>query len=485
MIKKHLFKTVKALTAAAIVAVGAMTGAGLIGKADNSSGMITAYAFDHQSYSDSTGYILRLDGDVWHCYNSDNQIDYSYDGLAQNEYGWWKVNNGEVDFCFDGLALNEYGWWKVSGGAVDFSYSGMAENEYGWWYVSNGAVDFSYTGLSFNQYGWWYLSNGTVDFSYSGLVSNEYGWWKVTNGTVDFNYTGLTFDETVGWWYVSGGCIDFGYSGVVQNEYGWWKVTDGTVDFTYSGLASNENGEWVIRDGQVDFDYNGEYEGKTVEGGCVVGSGNTGINPSPSEPETPAEKLNGLIYNEEADKWSYYVDGNVDTDNNGLVEYNGGWFKLNNGVVDFTYNGLAENNGYWFKISGGVVDFSYNGLAEYNGGLFKIAGGLLDNEYTGTYYNDGTYYYVDKGTVKSSAPEGTQEAELLAINKFVFDEIFSSRPIDGEICPTYDYGNGGVTIWFKNHKRGSVSIDSELIDTYGFDSFSTFDNIINTIASIN
>ena len=440
MIKKHLFKTVKALTAAAIVAVGTMTGAGLIGKADNSAGMVTAYAFDHQSYSDSTGYSLRLDGDVWHCYNSDNQVDYSYDGLAQNEYGWWKVNNGEVDFSFDGLAENEYGWWKVSGGAVDFSYNGMAENEYGWWYVSNGTVDFSFSGLALNQYGWWYLDGGTVDFGYTGLV---------------------------------------------QNEYGWWKVTNGTVDFTYNGLASNENGEWVIRDGQVDFDYNGEYEGKTVEGGCVVGSGNTNINPSPSEPETPADKLNGLIYNEEADKWSYYVDGNVDTDNNGLVEYNGGWFKLNNGVVDFTYYGLAENNGYWFKVSGGVVDFSYNGLAEYNGGLFKIAGGLLDNEYTGTYYNDGTYYYVDKGTVKSSAPEGTDEAELLAINKFVFDEIFSRPKPNGEIYPTYDYRNGCVTIRFKNNNFYNVSMDPWLIDTYGHDSFSTFDKMINTIASIN
>lgn len=459
MIKKHLFKTVKALTAAAIVAVGAMTG--LIGKADNSAGMVTAYAFDHQSYSDSTGYSLRLDGDVWHCYNSHNEIDYSYDGLAQNEYGWWKVNNGEVDFSFDGLALNEYGWWKVSNGAVDFTFTGLACNEYGWWYVENGAINFSYSGMAENEYGWWYVSNGTVDFSFSGLALNPYGWW-----------------------YLDGGTVDFGYTGLAQNEYGWWKVTNGTVDFTYNGLASNENGEWVIRDGQVDFGYNGEYEGKTVEGGCVVGSGNTGINPSPSEPETPAEKLNGLIYNEEADKWSYYVDGNVDTDNNGLVEYNGGWFKLNNGVVDFTYYGLAENNGYWFKISGGVVDFSYNGLAEYNGGLFKIAGGLLDNEYTGTYYNDGTYYYVDKGTVKSSAPEGTQEAELLAINKFVYHEIFS-RPIDGVIYPTYIYGKGDVVISFKNNKRYTMSIDRELIDTYGFESFSTFDNIINTIASIN
>ena len=460
MIKKHLFKTVKALTAAAIVAVGAMTG--LIGKADNSAGMVTAYAFDHQSYSDSTGYSLRLDGDVWHCYNSDNQVDYSYDGLAQNEYGWWKVNNGEVDFSFDGLAENEYGWWKVSGGAVDFSYSGMAENEYGWWYVSNGTVDFSFSGLALNQYGWWYLSNGTVDF----------------------NYTGLTFDETVGWWYVSGGCIDFGYSGVVQNEYGWWKVTGGTVDFTYNGLASNENGEWVIRDGQVDFDYNGKYEGKTVEGGCVVGSGNTNVNPSPSEPETPADKLNGLIYNEEADKWSYYVDGNVDTDNNGLVEYNGGWFKLNNGVVDFTYYGLAENNGYWFKASGGVVDFSYNGLAEYNGGLFKIAGGLLDNEYTGTYYNDGTYYCVDKGTVKSSAPEGTQEAEMLAINKFVFYKSYLSD-VDKTIHVAYWYGKGNIVMTFKNNEFSSISMDTWITDTYGDENFFTFDQMLNVIASIN
>ena len=358
MIKKHLFKTVKALTAAAIVAVGAMTGAGLIGKADNSAGMVTAYAFDHQSYSDSTGYSLRLDGDVWHCYNSHNEIDYSYDGLAQNEYGWWKVNNGEVDFSFDGLAENEYGWWKVSGGAVDFSYSGMAENEYGWWYVSNGTVDFSFSGLALNQYGWWYLDGGTVDFGYSGLVQNEYGWWKVTGGAVDFGY-------------------------------------------------------------------------------------------------------------------------------NGLAEHNGGWFKLNNGVVDFTYYGLAENNGYWFKVSGGVVDFSYNGLAEYNGGLFKIAGGLLDNEYTGTYYNDGTYYYVDKGTVKTSAPEGTDEAEMLAINKFVFLEIFPSL-VDGKtMIVAYTYNNGVVSITFKNNKFNAVSMDPWLIDTYGHDSFSTFDKMINTIASIN
>ena len=139
MLKKKLFKSLKSFTAAAIAALTVTAGiavTGAIGTGFNPAGLLsptTAYAFEHQSYADSTGYSLRLDGDTWHCVNADGQIDYNYDGLAENEFGWWKVSNGEVDFGFNGLALNEYGWWKVTGGAVDFSYTGMAENEYGWW----------------------------------------------------------------------------------------------------------------------------------------------------------------------------------------------------------------------------------------------------------------------------------------------------------------------------------------------------------------
>lgn len=168
-----------------------------------------------------------------------------------------------------------------------------------------------------------------------------------------------------------------------------------------------------------------------------------------------------------------------------MAENEYGWWKVTNGTVDFTYSGLASNeNGEWV-IRDGQVDFGYNGLAEYNGGLFKIAGGLLDNEYTGTYYNDGTYYYVDKGTVKTSAPEGTDEAELLAINKFEFLEIFPSL-VDGKtMFVAYTYNNGVVSITFKNNKFNAVSMDPWLIDTYGHDSFSTFDKMLNTIASIN
>ena len=120
MVKKNLFKTAKTLTAATLVALGAMTGSN-IATPLNAHGTVVAYAFEHQSFTDSTGYILRLDGDTWHCCNANGEIDYNYDGLAENDFGWWKVSNGTVDFSFTGLALNQYGWWYVNNGSLDFT----------------------------------------------------------------------------------------------------------------------------------------------------------------------------------------------------------------------------------------------------------------------------------------------------------------------------------------------------------------------------
>ena len=51
-----------------------------------------------------------------------------YNGLARNEYGWWKVENGKVNFDYTGLARNENGWVYVSGGKVNFNYTGLAKN---------------------------------------------------------------------------------------------------------------------------------------------------------------------------------------------------------------------------------------------------------------------------------------------------------------------------------------------------------------------
>ena len=154
MIKKGLFKAVKMFAVAAIMALGVMAGAGMSGE---SSTFVTAYA---QEYYDSSDYHLNYDDDgVWRCYNSAGQLDTQYDGIVENEYGWWKVTGGCVDFNYNDLAQNEYGWWKVTNGRVDFSYNGLAQNEYGWWKVTNGCVDFSCNDLVQNEYGWWYVIN--------------------------------------------------------------------------------------------------------------------------------------------------------------------------------------------------------------------------------------------------------------------------------------------------------------------------------------
>ena len=45
--------------------------------------------------------------------------------VAQNKYGWWRVDEGKVDFTFTGLAENQYGIWYLEDGKVDFTYNGI------------------------------------------------------------------------------------------------------------------------------------------------------------------------------------------------------------------------------------------------------------------------------------------------------------------------------------------------------------------------
>ena len=146
MIKKGLFKAVKMFAVAAVMALGIMVEAGMSG---NGNAFVTTYA---QEYYDSTDYHLNLDDDgVWRCYNSGGQLDTEYDGIVENEYGWWKVSEGQIDFSFTGMILNQYGWWYVDNGTVDFSADCMALNQYGWWKITGGTVDFTFNGLAENQ----------------------------------------------------------------------------------------------------------------------------------------------------------------------------------------------------------------------------------------------------------------------------------------------------------------------------------------------
>lgn len=263
MIKKGLFKAVKMFAVAAVMALGIMVEAGMSGE---SSTFVTAYA---QEYYDSSDYHLNYDDDgVWRCYNSAGQLDTQYDGIVENEYGWWKVSEGQIDFSYTGMILNQYGWWYVDNGTVDFSADCMALNQYGWWKITDGTVDFTFNGLAENQYGWWKMKDGTVDFSYNGIAQNQYGWWKVDKGAVNLNANGLIYDEgTDTWWYFKDGYIDFSYTELASNDYGEWKICNGSVDFGFKGIAKDDEGSWYVHEGKVDKTYTGtfEYDGYTYD----------------------------------------------------------------------------------------------------------------------------------------------------------------------------------------------------------------------------
>ena len=84
--------------------------------------------------------------------------------LQQMRMAGGKSTKGQVDFTFNGLAQNENGWFAVQGGRVNFECNGLVQNEYGWWYVSGGKVDFTFNGLAANEYGWWKVTKGSGRF---------------------------------------------------------------------------------------------------------------------------------------------------------------------------------------------------------------------------------------------------------------------------------------------------------------------------------
>ncbi len=265
--------------------------------------------------SDKLNGLNQAEDGNWYYY-VDNNIDTSYTGLANNEFGWWYINNGTVDFNCNTLVEFNGAWWKVENGQVNFDSNTVAEFNGAWWKITNGQVDFGFTGLASNEFGWWYISGGQVDFNYNGVVENETGWWKVTNGAVDFEY-----------------------NGVAENDFGWWKITNGSVDFNYTGLANNEFGWWYISNGAVDFTCNTLVE------------------------------FNGA--------WWKVENGQVNFDSNTVCEFNGAWWKITNGAVDFGFTGLANNEFGWWYINNGMVDFNYTGTADNEFGTWNVVNGQV------------------------------------------------------------------------------------------------------------
>ena len=101
------------------------------------------------------GLTVQKSGKDWVTVNAKGaQVNYT--GVASNNLGWWRVENGKVNFKATGIYQNDYGWWRVETGKVNFSL--------GWWKVKDSKVDFSFTGIASNKNGDWYVKDGKVRF---------------------------------------------------------------------------------------------------------------------------------------------------------------------------------------------------------------------------------------------------------------------------------------------------------------------------------
>ena len=81
----------------------------------------------------------------WGYYVND-KLDTTFNGLAGNQFGTWKITNGLVDFLYQGLYEAANGTFMIKDGQVDLMFNGFAPNAKGNWFVQNGEVQTNYVG---------------------------------------------------------------------------------------------------------------------------------------------------------------------------------------------------------------------------------------------------------------------------------------------------------------------------------------------------
>lgn len=116
---------------------------------------------------------------------------------------------------------------------------------------------------------------------------------------------------------------------------------------------------------------------------------------NPGKPDTPVK--NGVCYDEDADTWNIYKDGELAEPCNGLYDTEEGWLYIVDGKFQKDYTGLAANGAGWWRIVDGKVDFSCNGLVDSEYGWWYLRGGRIDFEYTGLAQNEYGWWYIENG----------------------------------------------------------------------------------------
>ena len=109
---------------------------------------ISAYAYETTTnkLSVTPTRVVRMGTDGKWGYYVNDKLDTTFNGLAGNQFGTWKITNGLVDFLYQGLYEAANGTFMIKDGQVDLMFNGFAPNAKGNWFVQNGEVQTNYVG---------------------------------------------------------------------------------------------------------------------------------------------------------------------------------------------------------------------------------------------------------------------------------------------------------------------------------------------------
>lgn len=337
-----------------------------------------------------------------------DEIDAEFEGIPNLKYQKDKyyIKNGTVATDMNGLYLIEderdetttgdrYYFFK--NGKVDggYTFTGLAEYEDGTkFYIEYGVAVTDLNGphwvstavddgekTTVDRY--YFFTNGKVDTSFEGIVEVNFAnllFYKyyIKNGTVATDMNGLHWiaDE-----------LDDTTTG---NQF--YYFTEGEVDKGFVGLTEYNGGKFYIKNGTVATDMNGLHLIEDALDETMAGDKFYFFSLGQIQ-----NAYKGLaLYDNE---WFYLENGYLDTDMNGIVEYNGGKFIVAAGRIAREANGLWQDpkDGKWHFTANGQLQTQHTGIASYDGQMFYIISGELATNYNGTIKHNGVTYTVVNG----------------------------------------------------------------------------------------
>lgn len=294
------------------------------------------------------------------------KIPEEFTGIAVNRIGeMLYYENGEPNSEFVGIVWpkdSKEGYW-VAGGRVYEKFTGSVPTESGRYYVENGVItgefsgyipadgrlysssmlDVGVTGLvEAEDGGRYFVTKGELDKEAAGMMEFGGDLCYVNKGKWDTKFHGLCkFNDE--WFYVDEGLWDTEYEGLWEHKDKLYYIKKGTIDKDTKGLLKIDDSYYYFKKGKVDTDYDGI-----------------------------AERDDGRLY--------YLHNGELDEDMTGVVENDDDeliYFENGRQNTDYEGVGWCEERQTNFYVVDGVVDREYDGEIEWDGIMYKVHHGII------------------------------------------------------------------------------------------------------------